>query len=131
MQILAERMAFPLIVYEGYEMIDFLRAVIGHESSRCSDCYRLRLNKTAGIARERGFDAFTSTLLISPYQDQELIRTIGRQAGKEQGVEFYYQDFREGFRESQQMSRELDLYRQKYCGCIYSEWERYAKVKIG
>ena len=112
-------------------MIDFLRAVIGHESSRCSDCYRLRLNKTAGIARERGFDAFTSTLLISPYQDQELIRTIGRQAGKEQGVEFYYQDFREGFRESQQMSRELDLYRQKYCGCIYSEWERYAKVKIG
>ncbi len=130
MQTLSKAWEFPLIVTEGYEMVDFIRAVAGHEGDRCRDCYRIRLNKTARIARENGFDTFTTTLLISPYQDHELIREIGDQAAQENEVEFMFEDFSPGFRESHRMARELDLYFQKYCGCIYSEYERYAKVKI-
>ncbi len=132
MQTLAKAWGFPLIIAEGYEMIDFIRAVVGHEKEgdRCRECYGMRLNKTAQIARENGFESFTSTLLISPYQDHKLIREIGDRAAQENGVEFLFQDFSPGFRESHRMARELDLYFQKYCGCIYSEYERYAKVKI-
>ena len=130
MQTLSKAWEFPLIVTEGYEMVDFIRAVVGHEGNRCHDCYNMRLNKTARIARENNFKTFTTTLLISPYQDHELIREVGNQAAQENGVEFLFEDFSQGFRESHRMARELDLYFQKYCGCIYSEYERYAKVKI-
>ena len=130
MQTLAHEWAFPLIVTEGYEMLDYLRAVTGHEGNRCTDCYRMRLDRTAQIAREKGIDSFTTTLLVSPYQSHELIRKVGNEAAKANGVEFLFRDFTDGFRESHQMAKELDLYLQKYCGCIYSEWERYAKVKI-
>jgi hypothetical protein len=130
MHTLAQAMELPLIVAEGYEMIDYFRAVVGHEGERCGDCFRLRLSKTAEVACEKGFSAFTTTLLISPYQKHELLRQIGEEVGREQGVEFYYEDFRPGFRESHRLSRELNLYHQKYCGCVYSEWERYGKVDI-
>jgi len=131
MQTLAQKINLPLIVSEGYQMIEYFRAVVGHESNRCPDCYRLRLSKTAKVAREKGYHTFTTTLLISPYQKHEQIKEIGQELGREQGVEFYYEDFRDGFRESQRIARELDLYHQPYCGCIYSEWERYGKFKIG
>lgn len=130
MRALAFIMELPLIVVEGYDMISYFRAVVGHEGERCGDCFRLRLSKTAEVAREKGFDSFTTTLLISPYQKHELLREVGETVAKEWGVDFYYEDFRPGFRESQRLSRELNLYRQKYCGCIYSEWERFAKVDI-
>ncbi|TET39929.1 MAG: epoxyqueuosine reductase QueH [Dehalococcoidia bacterium] len=130
MQSLAQAMDLPLIVSEGYEMIAYLRVVVGHEGDRCGDCFRLRLSKTAAVAREKGFSAFTTTLLISPYQKHELLRQIGEEVAEEQGVGFYYEDFRPGFRESHRLSKELNLYHQKYCGCLYSEWERYGKVKI-
>ena len=131
MQALAQKMDLPLITAEGYEMLAYFRAVVGHEGNRCPDCYRLRLKKTAEVAAENGFAAFTTTLLISPYQKHELLRQIGEEMAGEQGVAFYYQDFRKGFREGQRLAKELELYRQKYCGCVYSEWERYGKVKIG
>ena len=130
MRTLAQAMELPLIVAEGYEMIDYFRSVVGHEGERCGDCFRLRLSKTAEVACEKGFSAFTTTLLISPYQKHELLRAVGETVAKEQGVEFHYEDFRTGFRESHRLSRELNLYRQKYCGCVYSEWERYGKVDI-
>ena len=130
MQSLASKSDLSLTIAERYDMIDFFRAVVGHEGNRCPDCYRLRLTKTAQAAKERKFDLFTTTLLISPYQNQAQIRDAGEAAGHQSGVEFYYHDFSSGFRESQQMSRELDLYRQKYCGCLYSEFERYSKTKI-
>ncbi|MDD5093774.1 MAG: epoxyqueuosine reductase QueH [Dehalococcoidia bacterium] len=130
MRALAEKVNLPLTIIEGYDMIDFFRAVVGHESERCADCYRLRLGKTAQLAREKGFDAFTTSLLISPYQKHDLLKEIGEEVGRQNGVEFYYQDFRGGFRESRRMAQELGLYLQKYCGCVYSEWERYGKVKI-
>ena len=130
MRTLAQAIELPLIVAEGYEMIDYFRAVVGHEGERCGDCFRLRLSRTAAVAREKGFTHFTTTLLISPYQKHELLRAVGETVAKEQGVEFHYEDFRSGFRESHRLSRELNLYHQKYCGCVYSEWERYGKVKI-
>lgn len=129
-QALSERFGFPLIVSEGYDMIAYFRAVIGHEGRRCADCYRMRLERTAREAAEKGFHHYTSTLLISPYQDQTAIREIGEESGKRYNVTFYDHDFTEGFRESQQLARELGLYRQKYCGCLYSEWERFGKVKV-
>jgi predicted adenine nucleotide alpha hydrolase (AANH) superfamily ATPase len=131
MKSLAERTELSMIVDEGYDMSDYFRAVVGDEGNRCSDCYRMRLNKTAQMARENGFDAFTTTLLISPYQNQDMLHEIGEVAAQENEVEFLFRDLREGFAESQRMAKELDLYRQKYCGCIYSEWERYSKVKVG
>lgn len=130
MQTLARAIDLPLIVSEGYEMIDYFRVVVGHEGERCGDCFRLRLSKTAGVAREKGFSAFTTTLLISPYQKHELLRQIGEEVAGEQGIDFYYEDFRPGFREGHRLSRELNLYHQKYCGCVYSEWERFGKVDI-
>jgi predicted adenine nucleotide alpha hydrolase (AANH) superfamily ATPase len=90
----------------------------------------LRLAKTAEVAREIGFDAFATTLLISPYQKHDLLRGLGEKLGVEKGVSFYYEDFRPGFRESHRLAKELGLYHQGYCGCVYSEWERYGKVKI-
>ena len=127
MRSLAQTMELPLVVAEGYEMIDYFRAVVGHEGERCGDCFRLRLSKTATAASEQGYKIFTTTLLISPYQKHELLRAVGETAAKECGVKFYYEDFRTGFRESHRLSRELNLYHQKYCGCVYSEWERFGK----
>ncbi len=128
MQTFARATSLPLIVAEGYDMINYFRAVVGHESERCPHCYRLRLAKTAEVAHERGVDAFTTTLLISPYQKHELIRSVGEELARDRGVQFHYQDFRPGFRESHRLSRDLGLYHQAYCGCVYSEWERYGSV---
>jgi predicted adenine nucleotide alpha hydrolase (AANH) superfamily ATPase len=127
MRSLAKSMELPLIVAEGYGMIDYFRAVVGHEGERCGDCFRLRLSRTAVVASEQGYSTFTTTLLISPYQKHELLRTVGETVAKECGVKFYYEDFRTGFRESHRLSRKLNLYHQKYCGCVYSEWERFVK----
>ena len=77
-------------------------------------------------AADHGYDAFTSSLLISPYQNHELLKAVGETMGKKYGVEFYYRDFRPGFREGQAKAREMGLYMQKYCGCIFSEEDRYS-----
>jgi predicted adenine nucleotide alpha hydrolase (AANH) superfamily ATPase len=130
MRQLSELIDLPLIEADGYEMIEYLRALVGHEAERCSTCYRMRLEQTAKVAKENDFDAFTTTLLISPYQDHEKIVEIASNIAKDVGVTFYYEDFRPGFREGQRISKEMGLYLQPYCGCIYSEWERYAKFKI-
>jgi len=94
---------------------------------RCRSCYTLRLEKTAEQARTHGFDAFTTTLLISPYQDIEGIESIGKALGDKYNVEFYFRDFRPYFRKAMGLSKELGLYRQKYCGCIFSRKERREK----
>jgi predicted adenine nucleotide alpha hydrolase (AANH) superfamily ATPase len=127
---LSQKMAFPLIKSEGYDMIDYLRAVAGNEGDRCRYCFKMRMGKTAQTAKEKGFDAFTTTLFISPYQKHELLKEICETASKEYGVAFHYEDFRPGFREGHNLSHDMNLYHQKYCGCIYSEWERFGKVNI-
>lgn len=112
-----------------YDIENFFRLVASNEDSRkrCPLCWRMRLEETALFARENNFDLFSTTLLISPYQNHDLVRKIGEGIAKEQGVKFYYCDFRDGFRHSQDEARRHNLYRQKYCGCIYSERERYEK----
>lgn len=112
-------------VHEEYDIEEYFRRVSFRESNRCAACYHLRLEKAARDAADRGFDAFTTTLLVSPYQKHDLIREIGQSVGQERGVEFYYEDFRPGWPQTRQMSVRLELYRQKYCGCIYSERERF------
>ncbi|MBI4288902.1 MAG: epoxyqueuosine reductase QueH [Chloroflexi bacterium] len=120
----------PLFIPPGYDMVGFLRRVVGKEGNRCIECFRMRLSEAAVQAKDKGFDAFTTTLLISPHQKHSLLKEVGEAVGEEHGVRFLYADLRQGFSESRRMSKELGLYRQQYCGCIYSEWERYARLTI-
>lgn len=117
------------IVFHKYDIENFFREVSGNEElgARCKICWRMRLEETANFAKLNGFDAFTTTLLVSPYQDQDQIKQIGRDVSRRVGVDFLYKDFRDGFRDSQKIAKEKGLYRQKYCGCIFSEKERYEK----
>ena len=78
-------------------------------------------------AKEKGYDAFSTTLLVSIYQNHDAIKQIAEELAKKYNIEFVYRDFREGFREGQAKARELGLYMQKYCGCIFSEEDRYRK----
>ncbi len=117
-------------ILEGdYALQEFISKVWQDMGKRCSICYRMRLERTAEYAVKNGFDAFSTTLLISPYQDHNLIAEIARTAGEKYGVSFLYYDFRPLFREGNAQARTLDLYMQKYCGCIFSEEERYTKKK--
>ena len=127
MQSLSQEMNIPLIVNEGYDIIDYFRQVVGHESERCQYCFRLRLSKTAETAQAMGFDAFTTTLLISPQQKHELIKEVGEELAGEKEIDFLYADLRKRYSDSRRMTKPMGLHRQQYCGCIYSEWERYAK----
>lgn len=97
---------------------------------RCSTCYLLRLEKTAQEARAQGFDAFSTTLLISPYQDFSRIVTTGEMLAGRYNIMFYQEDFRPHFREAMAKARGLGLYRQKYCGCIFSKKEKDQRVKL-
>jgi predicted adenine nucleotide alpha hydrolase (AANH) superfamily ATPase len=117
------------VIYQrGYEMEDFLRNVAFREADRCTYCYHDRLMATAHVAKKGKFDAFTTTLLYSRFQKHETIRTIGEAVGKALGVPFHYHDFRDGWRAGIEASKRLGMYRQQYCGCIYSEKERYHRT---
>jgi hypothetical protein len=96
---------------------------------RCLSCYMLRLEKAAAKARDEGFEAFSTTLLISPYQDFEQINAIGRELAEKYNLYFYLKDFRPYFRNAMSLARELGLYRQKYCGCLFSKQERENAIK--
>lgn len=88
-------------------------------------CYRVRFEQTARYAKEHGYDTFSTTLLISPYQNHNALKKIGEEMAEKYGLNFLYRDFRPGFREGQAEARELGLYMQKYCGCVFSEEMRY------
>lgn len=118
----------PLIAAEGYDLEGFLRRVAFREADRCRICWQERLRTTAALARERGFAAFSSTLLYSRYQDHAALREIGEAVGREAGVAFHYRDFRTGWREGVEESKRLGMYRQQYCGCVYSEKERFFRA---
>jgi tRNA A37 threonylcarbamoyladenosine dehydratase/predicted adenine nucleotide alpha hydrolase (AANH) superfamily ATPase len=100
----------------------FLSGIGGETEApgRCELCYRMRLEQTASYAAEKGFDAFSTSLLISPYQQHELIRRVGEEAAARYGVEFLYRDFRPLYGQSRKQARALGLYMQKYCGCLFS-----------
>jgi predicted adenine nucleotide alpha hydrolase (AANH) superfamily ATPase len=122
-----EKLKFRIIYQDKYDLEDFLRSIAFREQERCRICYYLRLKATAQIAKKGKFDAFTSTLLVSKHQKHELIKEIGIAVGKEKGINFYYHDFRPGWAEGRELSQQFGIYRQQYCGCIYSEKERYLK----
>ncbi len=112
---------------KNYGLIGFLRNVVNNEDNRCSYCYRDRLEKTAQKAKKEGFESFSTTLLYSKYQNHREIRSVCEELSKQYSLHFYYEDFRAGWQAAIDESRERNMYRQPYCGCIYSEQERYDK----
>lgn len=126
----AARSEMKIITDKHYMLRDFLRRALAAEqveNGRCRMCYTWRLEETARYAAENGFDAFTSTLFYSIYQQHELMRETAEHFAKVYGVKFHYEDFRPGWQEGIDMSVEMGLYRQPYCGCIFSEEERYSR----
>lgn len=112
---------------DHYGLTEYLKNVVGKESGRCEYCYTVRLEQAAIKAVQAKADAFSTTLLVSPYQKFDMIIDIGRMMQEQYAVRFYDEDFRGGYRSGRQMAKTMDLYRQQYCGCIYSEMERYEK----
>ena len=114
---------------DEYGLRPFIRGIGAslEPPARCEWCYRQRLEKTAARAKAGGCDAFSTSLLVSPYQDHGAIRRIGEELAAQYGVSFLYRDFSPRFREGQAQARSLGLYMQKYCGCIFSEEERYVQ----
>lgn len=121
----AQSIDLRVIWQDGYELEEFLRGVAYREENRCAYCYYARLTACAKLAKHGKFQAFSSTLLYSKFQKHELIREIGESVGKKEGVPFFYQDWREGWKEGVERSKSMNMYRQQYCGCIYSERDRY------
>lgn len=105
-------------------LADFLQALARHRGPRCHACYQLRLEASAREAAKRGYDGFSSTLLVSPYQDLDALREIGAQAAAQHRVAFRFSDLRAQYGETRARAREMDLYRQNYCGCLLSALER-------
>lgn len=123
------------VVEDGYDEKEFLSAVKGLEGekeggARCPVCFALRLRKTARKAKELGFDLFATTLTVSPYKNSNIINSIGKQIEKEEEIEFYDGNFKkqDGYKKSIEFSKQYNLYRQNYCGCIFSKKERETKV---
>lgn len=122
---LAHTWSLDIILADEYDLEEFLRGVVNYAGDRCIYCYTMRLRTTAELAKRMRYDTFSTTLLYSKYQKHDKIKAIGEELARQYGLEFYYQDFREGWQEGIELSKRIGLYRQKYCGCIYSEKERY------
>ncbi|MCL2093649.1 MAG: epoxyqueuosine reductase QueH [Treponema sp.] len=125
---LAAHEGVPLIEEDQYGLRSFIEGTRGmedREGGRCTYCYKERLRSAAKTAAEQGFGAFSTSLLISPYQDHGAIKAMGEEWSRHFGIEFFYRDFRPLFRTGQDLARERGYYMQSYCGCIYSEEERY------
>lgn len=114
------------VVEEYYDPGEHLKAISNHENefpARCINCYKLRLEQAAKRAKADDYDAFSTTLLISPYQQHEELKKIGQEISRHYGVEFFYRDWRPFFREGQNAAKYMSLHRQRYCGCIFSKKE--------
>jgi predicted adenine nucleotide alpha hydrolase (AANH) superfamily ATPase len=123
------RSGLELVVRDGYDLDAFLLRAAGAGPKRCEHCYRMRLDIAAAEAKRRGLGAYTTSLLYSKYQKHDLIRGVAAETAAEHGIEFFYEDFRLGWREGVLESKAMGLYRQQYCGCIYSEMERYRSAE--
>ena len=124
---------YELITEDEYGLRRFIGGLYSGgnpAADRCSFCYRLRLQKTAMLAAQNGYDAFSATLLVSPYQKHDLIRQTAEEFADQYGVEFFYRDFRPWYREGRKNAKDRGCYMQKYCGCIFSEEERYLKNNV-
>ncbi|MDD5605499.1 MAG: epoxyqueuosine reductase QueH [Dehalococcoidales bacterium] len=123
---LLEGTGIPLKIYSDYQPSEYFDAVRGQSEERCKSCFRLRLGQTAAVALERGFTAFSSSLLISPHQQHENLLSIGNALAEIRGIRFLYSDLRRRYSDSRVMTKHRDLYRQEYCGCQYSKQERFS-----
>jgi predicted adenine nucleotide alpha hydrolase (AANH) superfamily ATPase len=125
MRDVAELTKTGLVVDDAFDPEAWFETVKGHEGSRCERCIGMRLERAAREAAAQGCDVFSTSLSVSPWQDQEAIRVCGEAAGHTHGIEFVYEDLRGEYPASQRLSLERGIYRQRYCGCLVSEWERY------
>jgi predicted adenine nucleotide alpha hydrolase (AANH) superfamily ATPase len=128
LQNLATEEDIPLIVKAEYDLEKFLRNSAFRESTRCFSCYYERLKYCVIVAKKGNFDAFSTTLLYSKYQNHQMIKEICQALSQEYKIDFYYEDFRQYWQEGIELSKARGLYRQQYCGCIYSEHQRYKNV---
>ena len=121
LEVLKEDLKFA-VEYPEYQQSDYFSAIAGNKSgaARCKICWYLRLKKTAQYAKDNGFKVFSTTLLVSPYQNHQLLKRCGDQVAKDTGLNFYYEDFRVGFKQAQIEAKARGIYRQKYCGCKFS-----------
>ena len=124
------------VIVDDFNKANYDQAVkglenLGERSIRCYECYKFRLEKTAKYAKEHSFDFFTTTLSISPYKNSDWINEIGYSLAEKYGVKFLYSNFKkeEGYKDSIRLSHEYNLYRQDYCGCIYSLAERKSHLE--
>ena len=118
-----------VIYRDKYLLEEFLRNVSHRAEERCQYCYEVRLEATAREAKNKACDGFSTTLLQSSHQNHALIKETGERVAQEVGVPFYYEDFRQGLKRGVEVSKAMGLYRQQYCGCIYSEKDRFLKKK--
>ena len=125
MESYAREAGLRMIYEDQYDLEGFLRGVVYREHERCRYCYHTRMEATAKMAKKGKFDAFTTTLLYSKHQNQPLIKEIGESLAGQFSIPFHYEDFRQWWQEGIRESKAMGLYRQQYCGCIYSEKERY------
>jgi len=130
---LARLMDVDVVCFEDYDPLPYFSVLAGTDKKsiprdeRCESCYGLRLEKTAQFAYLRGYGGFSTSLLYSRYQNHEQIISLGLYMGEKYGVPFYHEDFRTGWKEGITASKEMGLYRQKYCGCVFSKYERADK----
>jgi len=127
---LADRQRLDLLADDRYDVKAFLRAVPWDRPERCLACYRLRLQETARVAAEGGFEAITTTLLASTHQDHLAVRRTGEEAARARGLAFHYEDWRPLAAWGHEEAGRLSLYRQQYCGCLFSEEERFAPTRV-
>jgi len=123
----SEGVGLKVIYRDEYLLEEFLRNVSHRVKERCQYCYSVRLEATAHEAKKNAFDGFSTTLLQSTHQNHDLIKETGERIAREIGIPFYYEDFRQGWKKGVEVSKAMELYRQQYCGCIYSEKERFLK----
>ena len=127
LKVYSEKSGLEVIYRDEYLLEEFLRNVSHQPEARCQYCYAVRLEAAAREAKRNFFDAFSTTLLQSAHQNHQRIKETGERVSREVGIPFYYEDFRPGWRKGLEVSKALGLYRQQYCGCIYSEKERFMK----
>lgn len=117
--------------YDGQEFLNAIKGLehTGERGERCYECYKLRLERTAAVAKEQKFDYFTTTLSISPHKNAQWLNEIGEMLAEEYGVDYLYSDFKKknGYKRSIELSQQYQLYRQDYCGCAFSKAEREAE----
>lgn len=130
LKIYASLAGLKLLADEAYDIENFFPEVDNNLANRCELCYRLRLTRTAEVAKEMGFKVFSTTLLISPYQKHDLIKAVGESVARERGLEFFYDDWRPLYHHGREVARQMGLYRQRYCGCLFSEKDRFFNQKL-